>query len=520
VVPRDAEKAEATVTNRLRCVLVAVLAAVSVSAARGVEAVGVQERPNVLFIAVDDLRPELGCYGVKEIQSPNIDRLAASGVSFRRAYCQQAVCNPSRASLMTGLRPDTIKVWDLVTDFRAAKPDAVTIPQHFRAHGYRAVAFGKIYHNTMPDDVSWDEPTHNPKDVERRSAANIKRLSEFKEQMKAQGKRPAQIERMRGPATERQEVEDERTLDGKQARDAIAKMQELSKGSSPFFLAVGFIRPHLPFVAPAKYWDLYDREKLPLAANGFRPRGSPLVAFGDRSYGGFYELMGYMDYAGVQTPLEGPLSEAQQRELKHGYYASVSFIDAQVGLLLAELDRLDLARNTIVVLWGDHGWKLGEHGGWCKQTNYEIDTNAPLMIRAPGAKSNGTQTRALVEFVDLYPTLCELAGLPVPAAMQGTSLAPLLSGAASKVKEAAYSQFPRKHEGREYMGYAVRTERYRYIEWVETSTSQIAARELYDHEHDPSENENIADAAANAAVVGELGGVLRKGFDIKATSAK
>lgn len=473
------------------------------------------ERPNVLFIAVDDLRPELGCYGVKEIRTPNFDRLAASGVAFSRAYCQQAVCNPSRASLMTGLRPDSIRVWDLLTDFRVAAPDAVTLPQHFRAHGYRAVAFGKIFHNTLPDDVSWDEPTHHPSGVEARSEESRSRLAEFKRQMKADGKAPRAIERMRGPATEMQNVQDDRTPDGKRTVDAIEKMRQLATTGSPFFLAVGYIRPHLPLVSPTKYWELYERDRLPLASNGFRPRGSPAVAFGDRSRGGFYELTGYMDYADAPSPFERPLTEAQQRELKHGYYAAVTFIDAQVGLLLDELERLGLAASTIVVLWGDHGWKLGEHGGWCKQTNYEIDTRAPLIMRVPGMQARAEPCSALVEFVDIYPTLCELASLPVPAALQGTSLVPLLAGEVAKVKDAAYSQFPRSHEGREFMGYAMRTERYRYVEWVDRATGKVEARELYDHESDPAEDQNIADAAEHAELVGRLATQLRHGFQIK-----
>jgi iduronate 2-sulfatase len=465
-------------------------------------------KPNILFIAVDDLRCELGCYGVKEIQSPNFDRLAKSGVAFTRAYCQQAVCNPSRVSLMTGLRPDSTKVWDLATDFRATTPDAVTIPQHFRQHGYRAVAFGKIFHNTFPDDVSWDEPTRYVKGVIGYSKENQKRLAEFKMQMQADGKKAPAVERTRGPATEVQEQPDEMNFDGRQTTEALVKLRELATGKSPFFLAVGYIRPHLPFITPRKYWDLYDRARIPLAGNPFLPHGAPAVAFGDKSFGGFYELRDYMDYSDAPSPFERTLTEAQQRELKHGYYASVSFIDAQVGRLLDELERLDLAQNIVVVLWGDHGWKLGEHGGWCKQTNYEIDTRAPLMIRAPHAKANGQQSHALVEFVDIYPTLCELALLPVPKALEGKSLAPLLIDASAKVKDAAFSQFPRKHEGRDYMGYAMRTERYRYVEWLEQDSGRIAERELYDHESDPEENENIARRPEHAALLEKLSAQL------------
>ncbi len=479
-------------------------------AADGPEASDKPNIPNILFLAVDDLRLELGCYGVKDVKTPNIDRFAASGVAFTHAYCQQAVCNPSRVSLLTGLRPDKTKVWDLDTDFRTTIPEAVTIPQHFRTHGYRAVAFGKIFHNTFPDDVSWDEPTHWPEGVVKYSQENRQRLADFHQQMKSDGRPEKAIARMRGPATEIQEQPDEMNPDGKQTVDAIEKLRELAFGKAPFFLAVGYIRPHLPFITPKKYWELYDRAKIPLATNPFLPHGAPALAFGDKSLGGFYELRDYMDYADAPSPFEQPLTEAQQRELKHGYYASVSFIDTQIGLLLNELDRLGLASNTVVVLWSDHGWKLGEHRGWCKQSNYEIDTRVPLMIRAPSAKANGRQSHALVEFVDIYPTLCELASLSVPPVLEGKSLAPLLNDAAAKGKSAAFSQFPRKHEDRNFMGYAMRTERYRYIEWLENSTGSIAARELYDHETDPDENENIADRPEYAALLKTLSAQMWK----------
>ncbi len=463
-----------------------------------------EKRPNVLFIAVDDMRCELGCYGAAHVKSPNMDQLASSGVLFTRAYCQQAVCNPSRVSLLSGLRPDTTKVWDLVTEMRSVMPDVVTLPQHFRQHGYRAVAYGKIFHNPFPDAASWDEPTHNAQDVIGFSEENRGRLAEFRTQMKAAGKSDDAIARMRGPATEIQEQPDAKNFDGKQTSDALVKMRELAAGDAPFFLAVGYIRPHLPFITPKKYWELYDRAALPLAVNSYLPKGAPAVAYGDRSLGGFYELRGYMDYADAPSPFDRPLTEAQQRELKHGYYASVSFIDAQVGRLLAGLDELGLAKNTVVVLWSDHGWKLGEHNGWCKQTVYEIDTRAPLMIRAPGAAANGKPCRALVEFVDVYPTLCELAGLSVPVSLEGKSLVPLLADAAASVKQAAFSQFPRTHGGRDYMGYAMRTDRYRYVEWFDAVRGEVVARELYDHASDSEENENVAEHPERAALITHL----------------
>ncbi|HWA99132.1 MAG TPA: sulfatase [Pirellulales bacterium] len=460
-----------------------------------------EDRPNVLFIAVDDMRSELGCYGATHVHSPNLDRLAASGVLFTQAYCQQAVCNPSRVSLLTGLRPDTTRVWHLDTEMRTVLPDVVTLPQYFRQHGYRAVAYGKIFHNPFPDAPSWDEPTHNTEGVVDYSPANVARLAEFKRKMAAAGKTKAAVQRMRGPAMEIQDQPDDNNADGKRTSDALAKLRTLAADEAPFFLAVGYIRPHLPFITPEQYWKLYDRRTLPLAKNAYLPRGAPTVAFGDRSLGGFYELRDYLDYADAPSPLEQSLTESQQRDLRHGYYASVSFIDAQIGRLLDGLEKLRLDRNTIVVLWSDHGWKLGEHNGWCKQTNYEIDTRAPLMIRAPGARANGRPCHALVEFVDVYPTLCELAGLPIPRALAGRSLTPLLADAGSSVKDAAFSQFLRRHEGRDYMGYAMRTRRYRYIEWLDAMTGKLVVRELYDHTVDPDENENRAEGSA---VVTEL----------------
>lgn len=469
-------------------------------------------RPNILFIAVDDLRCDLGAYGARHVKSPNLDRLAASGVMFSRAYCQQAVCNPSRVSVLTGLRPDTTRVWDLVTNMRTTVPDVVTLPQHFRRFGYRAVAHGKIFHNTFPDARSWDEPPRNPPGTVRYSPANLQRLAEYKEGMKAAGKPDAAIARMRGPATEMQEQPDDLNFDGWQTTEALAKLGELAAAGAPFFLAVGYIRPHLPFITPKKYWNLYDRAKIPLATNPFLPRDMPAVAYGDRSLGGFYELRDYLDYAEAPSPFDGPLTEEQQRELRHGYYASVSFIDAQVGRLLEALEILGLTRNTIVVLWSDHGWKLGEHGGWAKQTNFDVDTRVPLIIRAPGVAGNGQTCRSLVELVDLYPTLCELAAVPIPSTLEGRSLAPLLVDPTRAFKDAAFSQFPRRHQGKDFMGYAVRTERHRYVEWIDRSTAETVARELYDLGRDPDENANIAGQPEQSAAVRGLSERLWKGF--------
>jgi len=445
-------------------------------------------RPNVLFIAVDDLRPELGCYGVKAVRSPNIDRLARSAVTFERAYCQVAVCNPSRVSLLTGLRPDTTRVWDLVTRFRDTAPEAVTLPQHFRRHGYYALSFGKIFHNPWPDNASWSEPHAWPKNARLWSDQARKRLADYRRQMKAEGRSEAAIRRMRAQATEIVDIPDSEHIDGAIAGQALSAMGRLAGREEPFFLAVGFVRPHLPFVVPRQYWEMYERSAIPLARNPALPLKAP-----DFAMNTMYELRDYLDFADAPDPRRGSLSEARQRELKHGYYAAVSFIDAQVGRLLRELDRSELADNTIVVLWGDHGWKLGEHNSWCKQTNYEIDTRVPLIIRAPGMAGNGRVARGLVEFLDVYPTLCELAGLPLRPELEGRSLKPMLEDPGRAVKDFAISQFKRRQRNRELMGYALRTDHYRYVEWLDRATAKVVDRELYDHRDDPAENVNRAD---------------------------
>ncbi len=460
---------------------------------------GTDPKPNVLFISIDDLRPELGCYGVKEIKTPKIDALAASGVTFNRAYCQLAVCNPSRVSLLTGLRPDSSKVWDLATRFRHTVPDVVTLPRQFKDHGYHSVSFGKIFHNPWPDNESWSEPHHWPKASSLWSDEARKRRTAFQAKMRADGKPAKAISRIRSQATEVVDVADQDHIDGAIAEQALVAMRKLAKRDQPFFLAAGFIRPHLPFVVPRKYWELYDERTIPVASIPFLPRKAPRFAMNT-----MYELRDYMDFVGTPAPHQGSLSEQQQRQLKHGYYASVSFIDTLVGRLLAELDSLGLSDNTIVVLWGDHGWKLGEHNSWCKQTNYEIDTRAPLIVRVPRAKANGQTTNALVEFIDVYPTLCELAGLPLPKHLEGKSVTPLLSNPDQPWKQAAFSQFRRQDGKIPLMGYAMRTDRYRYVEWQDRRNRKIVATELYDHQHDASEDTNLAGQAKNKPLLAEL----------------
>jgi arylsulfatase A-like enzyme len=459
-------------------------------------------RLNVLMIAVDDWRPQGGCYGDPVVKTPNLDRLAARGVVFRRAYCQQAVCSPSRTSLLTGRRPDTTRVYDLDTHFRTTIPDVVTLPQHFKAAGHHTQGLSKIYHGGLDDPPSWTVPHWTPRapGYGPEGQALVRRLTTTAKTrgVDVQNWRKAP----RGWPTEDPDVADEELADGQTAAKAIEVLREIK--DRPFFLAVGFLKPHLPFVAPKKYWDLYRPEDVRLAANPYPPAGAPKFAGSDSG-----ELRQYQG-----MPKQGPLSEEQARRLVHGYYAATSFMDAQVGKVLDELDRLDLADRTIVLAWGDHGWKLGEHGMWCKHTNYENDANAPLIVAAPGRKAVGAKSDALVEFVDIYPTLAELCGLPTPEGLEGTSFAPLLDDPDRPWKTAAFGQYPRGGGPGvgPLMGYAMRTNRYRFVEWKKNPGGNVVARELYDHQVDAAENVNIADRPENAELVRSLSQQAKAGW--------
>jgi iduronate 2-sulfatase len=310
---------------------------------------------------------------------------------------------------------------------------------------------------------------------------------------------------LRGPAVESFDAPDSQYLDGAVTEAALKQLSKIGR-KPPFFLAVGYYKPHLPFVAPKKYWDLYRPDEIPPASNDFPPKGAPPFAIND-----MFELACYEGYAHISKATEGALPEEKARILKHGYYACVSFIDAQIGVLLAELDRLKLRENTIVVIWGDHGWKLGEHRAWCKQTNYEIDTRSPLIISAPHIPTKGQSAEGIVELVDIYPTLCELAGLDVPQGLEGSSMVPLLREPERTWKIAAFSQFPRGFQGR-IMGYSLRTERYRYVEWRDWIDGNWIANEIYDHLNDPDENVNIADRPENKGLVEELSRQLWGGW--------
>jgi len=440
------------------------------------------ERPNVLFIIADDLRAELGCLGDQHIISPNLDRLAAGGRLFERAYCQQAVCNPSRASFMTGLRPDTLGVWDLRAHFRKKFPDHPTLPQLFKQNGYESICIGKSFHNSagMGDTQSWSRPAefHEGPHWADTIANKITPIPS----------------RRNAPVTEKTARADDVYWDGEITDQAIATLAE--DHDKPFFLTVGYWRPHLPFVAPAKYWNLYDLRDITLPASWSAPEHCPDIALHD-----FREIRGY-----AKMPKAFPLSVKFTRHLRHGYFASISYLDEQVGRLMNALDRNGLRDNTIVVFISDHGFHLGEHGLWCKTSCFEYDARVPIIISTPKMKQAGRPTQSIAELIDIYPTLAELANLTPPQNLEGTSLLPILQDPTASVKHAAYTQHPRPayYRGKpDTMGVSVATANYRYTEWRDFQTGEPTASEFYDHRGDQLETRNTATAPKNKRFVNE-----------------
>lgn len=488
------------------------------------------QQPNVLFIAIDDLRPELGCYGSPIAVTPNIDALAASGLMFNRAYCQQAICRPSRASLMTGTRPETTGLFHNYVALRDLKPDIITLPQHFIANGYETVYCGKVFHRGDTDEEnSWSRKpakVNLKKPVNYALPENVELRKQNLKKMLAKYGPAAKFGLGSGPAYESADVSDETYADGYQTARAIATLKELVVNKEkPFFLALGFKLPHLNWVAPKKYWDLYDRKNLPLAEQTAAPKNGAAM--------GLHASFELRTRAGI--PKIGPIDDQLSRTLKHAYLASVSYVDAQLGKMIAALEETGQRDNTIIVLWSDHGWHLGEMGVWGKATNYEVGTRVPLIMWTPNMKVRGKKTDALVELVDIFPTLCELANLQAPDHLEGTSFMPLLDAPDQKWKDAAYSQFPnpalrewaanplspgmretffgpliKQVEARiesqmtdrwdrelfenHLMGYSMRTDRFRLVQWSDQRdrSAEPLFTELFDHESDPSETVNVA----------------------------
>ncbi|WP_066218939.1 sulfatase [Formosa haliotis] len=498
-----------------------------------------QKQPNVLFIAVDDLRAELGTYGSPIVKSPNIDALAEQGIQFNRAYCQQAICGPSRASIMTGSYTETINVIDLFQDFRANRPAIKTIPQHFRENGYETVYTGKVFHGQYTDDeMSWSrKPTRvernaNTPKTEGGYALEESQLIYINNKKALDTKYGEKLIRenwlAKGPVTECADVPDETYDDGYNTKLAIATLKDMvNKGDKPWFIGLGFKKPHLDWIAPKKYWDLYDEKNIPISTQVNPPKNGASMGLSES-----LEVR-----VSADMPKTGPFSPELQRKLKHGYFACISYIDAQIGKMVAALKATGQYENTIIVLWSDHGFNLGEMGYWGKATNYELATRVPFIIVAPetNKKAKGKVSNATVELIDVFPTLCDLAGLDKPSHLEGQSLVPILKKPSLKSQKPAFSVFPtpalrewaarpftppfrttffmpliekietkietqmgdkwdRKTFEQFVMGYAMRTDRYRLVLWKDRRHPEATPLfiELYDHEKDPNETVNIA----------------------------
>ena len=515
----------------------------------------VNSKPNILFIAIDDLRPELGSYGSELAVTPNLDKLSSQGLQFNKAYCQQAICGPSRASILTGIRPETSGVYHNYIKFREVNPDIVTLPQHFKQNGYETVYAGKIFHHgDLDDENSWSrwpsvdslESKGIKKPVGFALKANEEERIETRKKMFAKYGEVAKFGLAMGAAYESADVPDHTYVDGYHTELAIATMKDmLAKSEKPFFLGLGFNKPHLNWVAPKRYWDLYDPEDIELTNQTTAPKNGATM--------GLHPSFELRVRSGI--PKKGPIDTVLAKTLKHAYMACVSYVDAQIGKMVNALDEAGLRDNTIIVIWSDHGFHLGEMGIWGKATNYEISTRVPLIIITPDManETKGKSTEALVELVDLYPTLCDLTGIPLPNHLEGYSFRPLLYKPNQEWKSAVFSQFPtpalrewgayklrpamretffgplieevekrindqqKEKWNREIfentlMGYTMRTEQYRLIVWKDLANPEKEPLflELYDHDIDAKETNNIAND--NPELVAELMTRFNKGW--------
>jgi arylsulfatase A-like enzyme len=525
---------------------------------KGPAVAAVEQKPNILFIAIDDLRPELGSYGSEIAVTPNLDKLASLGLQFERAYCQQAICSPSRASLMTGARPETINVIENFKYFRDENPDIITLSQHFKNNGYEATHTGKIYHKPgfADPDLSWSrKPAYDKMTIERSQTPGGFALAENQELFKKNqadmiakyGPNAPRNGLGKGPAYEKADVPDTFYEDGYNAELAIVTLKDMVEKNpdKPFFLGMGMKKPHLDWLAPKKYWELYNRDDIKLTAQTEAPKNGAAMGLHPS-----FELR-----ARYGIPKKGSIDDELAKTLKHAYLASVSYIDAQIGKMIDALEKEGLRDNTIIMVWSDHGWHLGEMGIWGKATNYEISARVPLMIWTPDMpnSSRGKTSKALVELIDMYPTLSELAGLELPKHLEGQSFVPLLEDPNKEWKRAAFTQFPtpalrewaanplskgmretyfgpliEEVEGKiiaqqkekwdremfenYLMGYAMRTERYRFMVWKDfrDPNAEPVFFELYDHQNDPTESKNIA--GENPDLVAKLLAQFKKGW--------
>lgn len=501
-----------------------------------------RESKNILFIIIDDLKTTLGCYGDTIAKTPNIDNLSANGTVFRANYCQQALCGPSRASILTGMRPDITKVWDLKTKMRDKNPEIISLPQYLALLGYQTAGIGKVFDARCVDDYldrpSWSIPFFKNSDnyysTETGKPAGHYQLKVTKDSIEKikqnaiskglnENEVNQYIQEFIKPSVESADVPDNAYLDGATVLHAKDILLELSKNQQPFFLAVGIKKPHLPFVAPKKYWDLYKREDLPLAKYQNKSHNGPELAYHNSS-----ELYNYTDTPEIASfsdqKVGMSLPEMKQRELVHGYYAATSYADAQVGVLINTIKLLNLSENTIVVLCGDHGWHLGDHNLWCKHTNFEQATKTPLIISVPNIKTSIVDNPS--ELVDIFPTLCEAIGQNVPKYLDGNSLIESMENPDIKVKDFAVSQYPRtrnKLDGErlgwsegQIMGYSIRTENYRYTIWMKNKYRSTEAfnrdllieQELYDYALDPNETNNVVNVKEYKSILDKMKGFM------------
>lgn len=444
-------------------------------------------KPNVLFIIVDDLRPELGCYGISNIKSPNIDRLAKSGLVFLNSYANYPVCGASRASILSGIYPSQNRLvgWNCSQDNDL--PGIVSLPMYFRNNNYTTISLGKVYNNFDDGKGSWDKkwtpPVENRWDYQSEKGKQIFAERNEKRQNDIKIRNINNLPQP-GPAYERIDVPDLVYEDGRIAIRAIEELQNLQNNNKPFFLAVGFKKPHLPFNAPSKYWDIYDKTNIDLPSNYYFPENAP-----NEARFNWGELRAYHG-----IPNEGPLDKETAIKLIHGYYACISFVDAQIGKVLTALENLEFAENTIIVLLGDHGFFLGEHGFWSKHSNLKRGAHSPLIMKVPW-KDSGIETNEFVEFVDIYPTLCELTDLPIPIHLQGKSFETLFDEPNKKWKDAIFYRMD---------GETILTKTHSYTEWINYNSGETYARMLFDHRLDEDENFNIAELDENKILIKNL----------------
>ncbi len=467
------------------------------------------DQKNILFLIADDLKPLLSCYGDNRIETPNFDRLAARGFVFENAFCQYPVCGPSRLSLLTGLRPTTSGAYENTQE--QMWPEAVqhipSLPSHLRQNGYRTVSIGKVYHSPTETDLNaWSEPPVAYANYVYLLPENRHRQDELMKQHKAGAPWKEISLKMLVACTEDADVSDNAYMSGKHTDTAIAKLQELAGKKEPFLMCLGWSLPHYPFNAPKKYWDLYDREKIEVSGleTIVRPQNEQVLRLKN------WEPIDYGDVG------DKPFDSALQKRMMHGYMACVSYVDAQLGRMLDELDRLGIADNTVISLIGDNGFHLGDHGLWGKFTHLEGSARCPLIVVDPGNPRAGSRISELVEFADIYPTFCEFAHLPVPAHCEGSSLIPLLSGVSKHWKTAVFTEY---HLG-DAWGTSMRTDRYRYTEFISHQTDKVKALSLYDLSQDPDSNVNVAYEPAYQSIVKQLheqwlGGWQKQKMEIK-----